>query len=202
MNYIILIRHGESEGNVKHMISHDPESFPLTEKGVEQSRLVGKGLKNLKIDTIYSSPILRCRQTAQIIAEYLKCPIVYDERITERFFGKFNNRRVEMLDWKTFLIDEASKRSVEGWDQIYSRINNLMEEVKGRNVIVVSHYDIIRAFIAKRLGLEDELSAWGIVVPNASISIVLNNSGHYKISAIGVPPVEELVYKAVSLLEG
>jgi|YelNatPaOPRAMG01_1025707.scaffolds.fasta_scaffold05374_12 probable phosphoglycerate mutase len=201
MNYILFIRHGESESNVRHVISHDPETFPLTEKGVEQSKLVGNGLKSLNLDAIYSSPILRCRQTAQIIAEYVKCPLVYDERITERYFGNFNNRRIELLDWKTFLIDEASKNSVEGWDEIYFRVKNLVEEVKNKNVIIVSHYDIIRAFIAKHLGLEDELSAWGIVIPNASLSIVLNNNGSYKILAIGIPPVEELINKAIKGLK-
>jgi len=201
MNYILFIRHGESESNVRHVISHDPETFPLTEKGVEQSKLVGNGLKSLNLDAIYSSPILRCRQTAQIIAEYVKCPLVYDERITERYFGNFNNRRIELLDWKTFLIDEASKNSVEGWDEIYFRVKNLVEEVKNKNVIIVSHYDIIRAFIAKHLGLEDELSAWGIVIPNASLSIVVNNNGSYKILAIGIPPVEELINKAIKDLK-
>jgi probable phosphoglycerate mutase len=201
MNYILFIRHGESESNVRHVISHDPETFPLTEKGVEQSKLVGNGLKSLNLDAIYSSPILRCRQTAQIIAEYVKCPLVYDERITERYFGNFNNRKIELLDWKTFLIDEASKNSVEGWDEIYFRVKNLVEEVKNKNVIIVSHYDIIRAFIAKHLGLEDELSAWGIVIPNASLSIVLNNNGSYKILAIGIPPVEELINKAIKGLK-
>jgi probable phosphoglycerate mutase len=201
MNYILFIRHGESESNVRHVISHDPETFPLTEKGVEQSKLVGNGLKSLNLDAIYSSPILRCRQTAQIIAENVKCPLVYDERITERYFGNFNNRKIELLDWKTFLIDEASKNSVEGWDEIYFRVKNLVEEVKNKNVIIVSHYDIIRAFIAKHLGLEDELSAWGIVIPNASLSIVLNNNGSYKILAIGIPPVEELINKAIKGLK-
>ncbi len=201
MNCILFIRHGESESNVKHVISHDPEIYPLTEKGVEQSKLVGNGLKNLNLDAIYSSPILRCRQTAQIIAEYVKCPLVYDERIRERFFGNFNNRRVEPLDWKTFLIEKASKESVEGWDEIYFRVKELVEEVKNKNVIIVSHYDIIRAFIAKQLGLEDELSAWGIVIPNASLSIILNNNGSYKVSAIGIPPVEELIDKAVEGLK-
>ena len=201
MNYILFIRHGESESNVRHVISHDPETFPLTEKGIEQSKLVGNGLKSLNLDAIYSSPILRCRQTAQIIAEYVKCPLVYDERITERYFGNFNNRKIELLDWKTFLIDEASKNSVEGWDEIYFRVKNLVEEVKNKNVIIVSHYDIIRAFIAKHLGLEDELSAWGIVIPNASLSIVLNNNGSYKILAIGIPPVEELINKAIKGLK-
>jgi len=201
MNYILFIRHGESESNVRHVISHDPESFPLTEKGVEQSKIVGNGLKNLNLDAIYSSPILRCRQTAQIIAEHVKCPLVYDKRITERYFGNFNNRRIEPLDWKTFLINEASKNSVEGWDEIYFRVKNLVEEVKYKNVIIISHYDIIRAFIAKHIGLEDELSAWGIVIPNASLSIVLNNNGFYKILAIGIPPVEELIDKAVKSLK-
>ncbi len=197
MNFILLIRHGESESNVKHLISHDVESYPLTEKGVEQSRIIADGLKKLKIDVIYSSPVLRCRQTAQIISESLKCHIIYDERVKERFFGKFNNKRIDPLDWKTFLVDEASKKCVEGWDEIYLRIYDLIKNVKGKNAVIVTHYDLIRAFIAKQFGLEDELSAWGIVIPNASLTIVLNKNESYKVKAIGIPPVEELISKII-----
>lgn len=197
MNFILLIRHGESESNVKHLISHDAESYPLTEKGVEQSKIIANGLKRLKIDVIYSSPVLRCRQTAQIISESLKCHIIYDERVKERFFGKFNNRRIDLLDWKTFLVYEASKKCVEGWDELYSRIRDLIKNVRGKNAVIVTHYDLIRAFIAKQFGLEDELSAWGIVIPNASLTIVLNKNDNYKVKAIGIPPVEELIFKII-----
>ncbi|MCX8189463.1 MAG: histidine phosphatase family protein [Nitrososphaeria archaeon] len=197
MNVILLIRHGESESNIKHLISHDIESYPLTEKGLEQSKILGNELKKLKIDIIYSSPVLRCRQTAQIISEYLKCPIIYDERVKERFFGKFNNKRIDPLDWKTFLIDEASKKCVEEWDELYLRIYDLIKNVKGKSTIIVTHYDLIRAFIAKQLGLEDELSAWGIVIPNASLTVVLNKNNDYKVKAIGIPPVEELISKTI-----
>ncbi|MEM4140880.1 MAG: histidine phosphatase family protein [Nitrososphaeria archaeon] len=201
MNFILLIRHGEGESNIKHLISHDLEIYPLTEKGVEQSKIIAKGLKKLKIDLIYSSPVLRCRQTAQIISEYLKQPIIYDERAKERFFGKFNNRRIDPLDWKTFLIDEASKKCVEGWDEIYLRIYDLIRSLMGKNAVIVTHYDLIRAFIAKQFGLEDELSAWGIVIPNASLTVILNKNGNYKVKAIGIPPVEELISKTIQDLD-
>lgn len=200
MNFILLIRHSESESNIRHLISHDAESYPLTEKGIEQSKILGKELKKLKVDDIYSSPILRCRQTAHIIAEYLNCPIIYDDRVKERFFGKFNNKRIDPLDWKTFLVDEASKKCVEEWNELYSRIYNLIRDVKNKNVVIVTHYDLIRAFIAKQIGLEDELSAWGIVVPNASLTIVLRENNNYKVKAIGIPPIEEMLSKTIENL--
>ena len=84
MSVLMMIRHGESTANVQRIISHDYESFPLTEKGREQALVIGQELMGLKRNEIYSSPILKARETAEIIASKLKCNVVIDDRIRER----------------------------------------------------------------------------------------------------------------------
>jgi len=62
---IILVRHGECEGNIKGMFRGRTD-FPLNERGLIQAQDLAKELKNFSIKHIYSSPLTRARQTAGI----------------------------------------------------------------------------------------------------------------------------------------
>ena len=198
MTFFIMIRHGESSGNIKRIISHDYDGFPLTRRGRKQASIVGKELKSLKIEKLFVSPILRTKETAEIIAGILGCSIVVDERLRERCFGEFNNRNVNEIDWKTLLIKGEYKR-VEPWENMYSRVLDFVKDRKEDIVVMVSHYDPIRVLITKRLGLDDELSSYGIVIPNASSSIIArNNEGNDRVIAIGIPPEKMMLRKYLS----
>lgn len=80
IKYCVFIRHGESTQNVAEELGthYDINNIKLTEKGKQQSRITGKFLKDIfkKFDIIYTSPIKRCIETANIISEELtKKPI-------------------------------------------------------------------------------------------------------------------------------
>ncbi|MCK4919084.1 MAG: class I tRNA ligase family protein, partial [Candidatus Pacebacteria bacterium] len=68
---LILLRHGESESNVKDVKAGQTDGYPLTQKGIEQSKKIAKILKKEKIDIIISSPIQRAKQTAGIVNDVL-----------------------------------------------------------------------------------------------------------------------------------
>ena len=69
---LYLIRHGQSTNNEgKLPRSADP---PLTDIGLEQARCVGESLKDEGITRLYSSPMLRTLQTAQIISDIIDLP--------------------------------------------------------------------------------------------------------------------------------
>lgn len=69
---IIFVRHGESEHNAKVT---DKEDSKLTEKGIKQAEAVGKKLRKYNISTIYTSNLLRAKETGEIISKILKVPI-------------------------------------------------------------------------------------------------------------------------------
>jgi 2,3-bisphosphoglycerate-dependent phosphoglycerate mutase len=85
---ITLLRHGESQGNFegRHQGQAD---FPLTDLGREQSRaLLQRWMEEGKaFDLIISSPLARARETAEIIAEGLNIPLVFDPVWMERNNG-------------------------------------------------------------------------------------------------------------------
>ena len=68
---LYFVRHGESTANLLREFSNSGFKHPLTEAGVEQARLVAHSLSGLQVERIYSSPVMRAVQTAQILGESL-----------------------------------------------------------------------------------------------------------------------------------
>lgn len=188
-----MIRHGESTGNVEKIISHDKDAFPLTEKGVKQAQIVGEELKGIEIEKIYSSPILRARQTAEIISKVVGCKVVVEEKIGERYFGRLNNRKVNSINWKV-LFSNGRFGDLETFEEIYSRTSEFLKGRDDRIIVMVSHYDPIKALLSRELGFYNEFSSWGIVIPNASSSIIVNDgNGYRKVIGVGIPPFRNVL---------
>ena len=91
MNKLFLIRHGECKSallNEDDIVGND-EVNGLTDDGVKAVQLLAEGLQKLldsKPVKIYASPVLRAKQTAEIIAEKLNVPIFFDDKLAERRF--------------------------------------------------------------------------------------------------------------------
>lgn len=95
-NTYFMMRHGEAGNNAKEVASNDREGNSLTEKGKNEVKVSARALSN--ITRIYSSPLSRCRETAEIVARLLGMPeekVIYDERLREFEFGEFNNRQLK-----------------------------------------------------------------------------------------------------------
>ncbi len=75
----VFLRHGESTGNAEARFQGQAE-FPLTETGFSQARALAERWRSEQVtfDQIVSSPLLRARQTAEIVAEALKVPLEFD----------------------------------------------------------------------------------------------------------------------------
>lgn len=85
---LCIARHGETLWNTENKISGRTD-VPLTERGLEQARLLAKNAMGRGIDVIISSPLLRARQTAQAVSDAIGVPVLTDERIMELDFGIF-----------------------------------------------------------------------------------------------------------------
>ena len=83
MMRLYFVRHGESTANLLWEFSNSGFKHPLTEKGIEQARAVARSLSGLQVEQIYSSPVMRAVQTAQILAESLQAPLEITEALRE-----------------------------------------------------------------------------------------------------------------------
>lgn len=175
VNKIFLVRHGEAENNVANILNSAPNlnTYHLTEKGKKQIKNLTKILNSPtgeeKIDLIFSSPLLRAKETAEIISKETKVEITFDERLREVDFGEFNGKTVEEFDKKFPTRESRSKidgYGIETGEQIRERISDFLADLNkkysGKNIIIVSHGDPVQIFygITTGLKLEESLSGW------------------------------------------
>ncbi len=150
---IILVRHGESEGNVKHEINDNPARIVnLTEKGRAQATAAGEALRGRRFTHAYASEFPRARQTAEIILRHQACELRIDSRLNERRSGMdglpvraFNDQvRADLLRYKP-LHGESFLEQME-------RLRSFLDESSRRHpdalVLAVSHQDPILAALA------------------------------------------------------
>ena len=150
-NYFIL-RHGEAVSNKREFCSSCPEKFknPITKKGKKQIQKIIPRSKKDKIDLIFSSSLLRCEQTAKIIATELGLKINFDKRLREINLGIFNGKSVK--EWNDYFKNRAEKFTkrapgAENRRDIKKRLMDFIKDInkkyKNKNILIVSHEDIL-----------------------------------------------------------
>jgi len=143
-DYLFIVRHGETKANKKD-IDAGPLDYPLTKKGVKEVSFIAKTISKLKITDVYSSPVFRAVQTAEILARPHKLKVKILEELTEaklksEFIGKKGRHHI-LTSPGAFA--ETNKDILE---RTGKAIEIIKKEEDG-NVILVSHGDVITAML-------------------------------------------------------
>ncbi|NSW53078.1 MAG: histidine phosphatase family protein [Anaerolineae bacterium] len=112
--YIYFIRHGESEANVLHEFSNGLNKHPLTARGYRQAQALAARMKEVPLTAIYTSPILRARQTAAILAESQRLIVATENALREFDIGLLEGHS-DQESWKTF--DKVNQEWLQGINQ-------------------------------------------------------------------------------------
>lgn len=88
---LYVARHGQTRWNVENKICGRTD-LPLTEEGLRQARELSGKVKDLQIDLIISSPMIRALHMAKLLSEGCGAPIMVDERLIEQDYGVFEGR--------------------------------------------------------------------------------------------------------------
>lgn len=156
-NRYFLLRHGKTihQAEKKDIIYNYPDDNPacvLLEQGIKEVQLAGEILKGKNIDLIFSSNILRTRQTVKIVAELINYnleKIVYDKRLRDINWGIFGGKSKEKV-WAYYNNDmmkqfEQGVPQGESWNQCRERMAEVLKEIEdnfeNKNVLIVSHGD-------------------------------------------------------------
>lgn len=83
---IYIIRHGETDWNVTRQLQGATD-IPLNEKGVALAKVTAEGLADIPFDCVFTSPLMRAKETARIIIGERQIPLIEEERIKEISFG-------------------------------------------------------------------------------------------------------------------
>ena len=145
-NSYIGIRHGQATTNLKGIISSDEKKYPLTLTGTKQAEHGAALLKKQHIDLIISSPILRARQTAEIIGKQLGVPVRFDKRLKEINFGTFEEKTIKAYHAFFQNVNRKSVVPIPGGESladVYSRHMLLLKELEethsGKTILLAGH---------------------------------------------------------------
>lgn len=161
---IYLIRHGQSEWNVQSLMQGKTSGVPLTKAGIKQAREIRDRFTKIKFAAIFSSDLLRARQTAQIIAFQRKLAVITAKAIRERSFGRYEGKTLkqyqeelkEMLEHFDALSDKEKFKfvyphGIEGIGETVARVITWIREVAvaypGKNVLAVAHGGVLRLLL-------------------------------------------------------
>lgn len=163
---IYLVRHGESEANVAHRFANGVEGSPLTERGRRQAGMLAARLMTelggRPPDSLHCSPVLRARETAQILAHRLQSTLEpADAALAEFDVGEFEGTDDSqhwdaydslMHDW---LINGEIERRLPGGESyrdIEMRFSPFLRALvaasgSGGVHVLVTHGGLIRAAV-------------------------------------------------------
>lgn len=162
-----LIRHGETDWNAQ-MKLQGATDIPLNERGVEQATDVGRLLRGSDWTKIVSSPLIRARNTGEIIAAELGMeePEVIPN-LAERSFGELEGQHVYRPDGTRTSLDHPT---VEPVDAVVERVFEALGEIAGHypndNVLALAHGTVIRFVL-------DQLLDWKAPhISNVALSVL------------------------------
>jgi broad specificity phosphatase PhoE len=167
---LLLVRHGQSTANAKG-IWQGQMDFPLSEKGRAQASLAGHGLSGEPFEGLYSSPLSRAFETAEIIRNRVgfEGEVVPVEGLSERNGGILEGhiwaeqeQRNPELAKKFLAIPEEERWALVGAEtdeEVIARFEEALSSIRalhpgGGRIVVVSHGGVMRAFLRELFGPE------------------------------------------------
>ena len=165
MKTIITIQHTQSVHHTNGMVGSWTD-WELSELGVEQANRIGEKLKEELSDkkfVMYSSDLLRARQTAENVGKYLGLSPILRTELRERNLGRCCGKSVqwlrENLEMQEKTIDDRLFSDAESRRDEWNRLKPFFDEVMtsdDENIIIVSHGDLLSVFNTMFLGLSIE----------------------------------------------
>jgi probable phosphoglycerate mutase len=182
---LYLIRHGLIRSNIKEVYAGRNEE-KLTDSGVERARQIGKEMQDWGIKAIYTSPLARTVQTAQILNEHINAKLILEPDLIEMNLGPWTglskyevtmNYPVEYRTW--YERPSAFKMSgIETLDEVLKRVLRFMDKFLNAEsekiAAMVTHAVAVKCAVLhyERLPLD---SYHRIDVPNLSVRRLTSN---------------------------
>jgi broad specificity phosphatase PhoE len=185
MGKLLLVRHGESAGNRDRIFATDPHSLPLTELGYTQAeevaRLIGA---RFNAELVVSSPYVRARETARVIASALTLPLEIEPDLYEREVGAHRGQSYDSLasapDYDASRPWAWRPNGGESYLDVESRVAPVLHRLAAQHptgdVVVVSHGGVMMtlwAHISKRWDA-------AYIAPNCGVLLVEHGPEGYK----------------------
>lgn len=149
---LYIMRHGSTDWNEMNRLQGQTD-IPLNEKGRKMAESAREEYRSVHFDICYSSPLLRSKETADIITEGRGIPVLTDDRLKEMAFGVCEG----IMDYRTDPDCPVAKlfhdpqnykdppEGAESLDDLFTRTGSFLKEViepeldKGKDILIVGH---------------------------------------------------------------
>lgn len=191
---IIAVRHGQTNWN-KERRFQGQNDIPLNETGREQILVTADFLKNETLEAVYSSDLVRAKDTAAAIAAQHELRPIEDERLRETHMGvweglEFNEvyakYREEFEAW--YGNEYGVIPGGEGIKEVEKRVMDFVADIQDEHedtIVIATHGGVIKILLAQALGPE---YIWDKVVDYASVTILKIKGKEIIPEAINVVP--------------
>ena len=196
MTVFHLLRHGEHALRGGVLVGRTP-GVGLSERGRAEIAAVASRLAEEPITALYSSPLQRTRETAEILAEKLGLPVEYCEGLLELDFGEWTGLTFDAVRaderWRLWSTCRSIARipGGESMHQVQERAVKALFEMREAHcdgtVVVVSHGDVIRTALLFALGMPLDFYS-RIEVGLASINTILIDDSGIRVTAVNERP--------------
>jgi len=189
---LLLARHGESDWNAQKRWQGHADR-PLTRRGRAQATALAERLDAFPLAAIYSSDLLRARETAAAVARRRRLEISCRDDLREVDVGSWSGRSRDELEAAApeqvarWLDGDKGWEGGESYEQMADRVVAAVTEIAaahpGEHVLVVTHGGCVRAVHAHALGLAFHAHrSTAPVEPNARLSAVAVENGAMRLS--------------------
>lgn len=148
---LYIMRHGRTDWNELHKLQGRTD-IPLNEEGREMARQAAARYREVHLDVCYCSPLLRAKETAEILLNGRGIPIIPDDRLKEMSFGIYegvqDSFQIPDCPINVFFKEPAAYKAVEGgesFEELFARTGSFLKEKvepelkENKDVLIVGH---------------------------------------------------------------
>ena len=184
---IYLIRHCHPDYGVKHVVGD--EKMPLSKLGLKQRKLLNKKLKQIQLEKIYASELLRAKETAADFAKKNKKRIHTDKRLNEIDWTEWYKIKYFNMSEKTRIRRVQKYKKIDKeLHQLHSKSRKLLADIykknKGKRVGVFCHGNLIRAMVTSILHTDVIVFLSMEIYQSSVTKLVIDRDGYIKINYI------------------
>lgn len=177
---LYIMRHGRTDWNIKHKLQGRTD-IPLNDEGRQMAAEACERYKDVHFDICYCSPLVRARETADILLKGRDIPIITDDRLVEMGFGIYEGyenvfEKPECPVRELFFNPAGYTASggAESIEELFDRTGNFLKEVaypqvkEGKDVLIVGHGAMNSAMICQVFNKSTD-KLWEVGIENCRL---------------------------------
>lgn len=149
---LYIMRHGKTDWNAKYKLQGRTD-IPLNDDGRKMAENAGIEYTNVHFDICYCSPLVRAKETAEILLKDRNIPVITDDRLVEMCFGVYEGKEnyFNLKDSGIYELFHCPEKYVvpvengESFEELYSRTGEFIREVidpqlkENKDILIVGH---------------------------------------------------------------